>query len=155
MPFIHLTTFIAAPRERVFDLSRNVSVHKVSMRKYGESLVHSGSNALMELNDMVQWQAKHLFRNRKLKVKMSAMNAPLFFRDEQVDGDFKMMKHEHYFKAVDNGTIMIDQFWFESPYGIFGKIFNRFFLVNYMKQLLSERNAFIKKIAEGNQWKQY
>ena len=31
MPLIHLTTFIAAPAERVFDLSRSIDVHKKSL----------------------------------------------------------------------------------------------------------------------------
>ena len=66
-----------------------------------------------------------------------------------------MMKHEHYFKAVENGTIMIDQFQFESPKGIFGKIVNQLFLIKYMTRLLEERNAVIKKVAESNLWKQY
>ena len=44
------------------------------------------------------------------------------FTDEQVKGDFKMMKHEHHFKPCENGTIMIDLFHFESPYGAIGKI---------------------------------
>ena len=30
------------------------------------------------------------------------------FIDEQIKGDFKMMKHEHHFKPCENGTIMID-----------------------------------------------
>ncbi|MBD0294000.1 MAG: cell division protein, partial [Flavisolibacter sp.] len=36
MPFIHLTTFIAAPIERVFDLSRSINLHKASMKAYNE-----------------------------------------------------------------------------------------------------------------------
>jgi hypothetical protein len=40
---------------------------------------------------------------------------------------------------------MTDIFEFESPAGIIGKFFNRVFLKNYMKNLLSERNEIIKK----------
>ena len=39
MPNIHLTTFIAAPVERVFDLSRNIDLHKESMTKHKEEAV--------------------------------------------------------------------------------------------------------------------
>ena len=39
MPKIHLTTFIQAPADRVFDLSRNVDLHKQSMAKYNETPV--------------------------------------------------------------------------------------------------------------------
>ena len=66
-----------------------------------------------------------------------------------------MMKHEHYFKAIENGTIMIDQFHFETPYGWLGRIVNSFYLERHMTDLLKQRNATIKQIAEGNLWTQY
>ena len=152
MAFIHLTTFIEAPCERVFDLSRHVSVHKQSMTKYKETIVNSISG-LMDLNDEVIWKARHLFKERILSVKISAIKRPGYFMDEQVKGDFKMMKHEHYFKPCDNGTIVIDLFHFESPYGILGEWFNSLYLTNYMKRLLEQRNKTIKEFAESERWK--
>ena len=154
MAFIHLTTFIEAPCERVFDLSRHVSVHKQSMTKYKETIVNSFSG-LMDLNDEVIWKARHLFKERILSVKISAIKRPGYFMDEQVKGDFKMMKHEHYFKPVTNGTLMIDQFNYELPLGVMGKLADKLYLEKYIRKLLSERNAIIRQIAESNQWKQY
>jgi len=155
MPFIHITTFIAAPQERVFDLSRSVDLHKHSMTKYGEKIVKGTMEGLMNLNDEVTWKAKHLYKERVLRTRITELKKPDFFADEQVDGEFAVMKHEHYFKPVENGTIMIDQFHYEIKYGLLGKLFNRFYLENYMKRLLSERNAIIKKNAESTQWIQY
>jgi ligand-binding SRPBCC domain-containing protein len=155
MPFIHLTTFIAAPRERVFDLSRSVSLHKASMKHHDEKIVEGTMSGLMNLDDTVTWTAKHLFKQRRLKIKITKIQSPELFVDEQVEGDFKMLKHEHYFKAIENGTIMIDQFHFESPNGMIGKLINNFYLERYMTNLLQERNKMIKEVAEGNLWKQY
>ena len=155
MPFIHLTTFIAAPAERVFNLSRSVDVHKLSMKRYAEEPVGSLRTGLMNLNDVVTWQAKHLFKERKLKVKITALQSPFQFTDEMVEGDFTKLKHEHHFKPIENGTIMIDQFWYEIPYGRFGAIFNTVFLKRYMEGLLQQRNQLIKQLAEGDQWKKY
>lgn len=149
MTLIHLTTFIAAPRERVFDLSRSVDLHRRSMNRYGEEAVAGVRNGMMELNDTVTWRAKHLMKQRLLKVKMTQLLKPEFFVDEMVEGDFRMMKHEHYFKPVDNGTLMIDQFRYEVPYGLFGRIVDRFYLRAYMTRLLTERNAVIKRECEG------
>ena len=39
MPTIHLTTFIAAPADVVFDLSRHIDLHKESMSKFKEEAV--------------------------------------------------------------------------------------------------------------------
>lgn len=153
MPTIHLTTFIAAPAERVFDLCRSIDLHKKSMSHTDEQAVSGTTTGLIGLDDTVTWKAKHLGKQRVLKVKITAMSSPASFTDEMVAGDFKTMKHEHHFKPVDNGTLMIDLFSFETPYGNFGKIVNSLFLVKYMRKLLEHRNGVIKEYAEGDKWK--
>lgn len=155
MPFIHLTTFIAAPQERIFNLSRSVDLHKASMKHHEEKIIDGAMSGLMNLNDTVTWTAKHFFKQRRLKIKITQFQKPDFFVDEQKEGDFKMMKHEHYFKPIENGTIMIDQFHFETPYGIIGKMINKIFLEKHMTRLLNDRNNIIKEAAESNLWKQY
>jgi ligand-binding SRPBCC domain-containing protein len=153
MPTIHLTTFVAAPSQRVFDLSRSIELHKKSMAKSNEKVVSGISSGLIELDETVTWQAKHLFKNRFLKSKITAMKKPFSFTDEMVTGDFKSMKHEHHFKQIENGTLMIDILNFESPYGSLGKISNKIFLTNYLKKLLEQRNEVIKLYAESEKWK--
>ena len=153
MPFIHLTTFIAAPAERLFNLSRSIDVHKWSMQRYAEEPVGGLRSGLMKEGDVVTWQAKHLFKERKLKVKITAMQSPHFFCDEQLEGDFKKLKHEHHFKPIENGTIMIDQFWYEVPYGRLGKAFDYLYLHRYMQKLLQQRNSVIQQMAETDGWR--
>jgi ligand-binding SRPBCC domain-containing protein len=155
MPYIHLTTFIEAPRERVFDLSRSVDLHKSSMKHHEEQVVNGVMTGLMNINDDVTWKAKHLFKERTLKIKITQMQRPEFFCDEQLNGDFLSLKHEHYFKTIENGTIMIDQFRYELKKNFIMKLVNRVYLEKYMRRLLEERNAVIKTAAEGNQWKQF
>ena len=153
MPTIHLTTFIAAPAEVLFDLSRHIGLHKESMSAYKEEAVAGIRFGLIEKNETVTWQAKHLFKTRFLRVKITEMKKPEMFTDEQLQGDFKMMKHEHHFKPCDNGTILIDLFHFESPYGILGEWFNSLYLNKYIKRLLEQRNKKIKEFAESDKWK--
>ena len=155
MPYIHLTIFIASPAERVFNLSRSIDVHKDSMKKYQETIINGMINGLMGLNDPVTWKARHFFKDRVMKVRITEMKIPDFFVDEQVLGPFKMMKHEHYFKTIQNGTLMIDQFRYEGPKTILGKLAGTLFLEKYITRLLNERNEFIKKIAESNEWEKY
>ena len=153
MPTIHLTTFIAAPIHIVFDLSRNIDLHRQSMTKYNEEAVAGTRFGLIEKNETVTWKAKHLFKQRLLKVKIADMQLHSTFTDEQVEGDFKMMKHEHHFKTCDNGTILIDIFHFEIKYGLIGRWFNNLYFTKYMRKLLEQRNSTIKQFAEGEQWK--
>lgn len=153
MPTIHLTTFIAAPADVVFDLSRHIGLHQQSMAKYKEEAVAGIRMGLIEKDETVTWKAKHFFKTRILRSKITEMKKPELFIDEQVQGDFKMLKHEHHFKPCENGTIIIDLFHFESPYGFLGKWINSLYLTNYMKGLLEQRNKTIKEFAESGKWK--
>ena len=153
MHSIHLTTFIAAPVERVFDLSRSIDLHKKSMTKSNEQAVAGTTTGLINLNETVTWKAKHLGKMRFLRVKISDMKSPHLFTDEMLTGDFKSMKHEHHFKPISNGTLMIDLLSFESPYGNIGKLVNKIFLTRYLKKLLERRNLVIKEYAESEKWK--
>ena len=153
MPIIHLTTFIAAPVDVVFDLSRHVGLHKQSMRAHKEEAVAGTRFGLIEKEDTVTWKARHLFKTRLLRVRVTDMKKPEQFTDVQVQGDFKMMKHEHHFKPCDNGTILIDLFNYEIPYGTFGKLFDSIYLLKYLTRLLLQRNKTIKEYAESEKWK--
>lgn len=153
MSSIHLTTFITAPVERVFDLSRNISLHKISTAHTHERVIAGVLNGLISEGETVTWQAKHLYKEKIFTSKITAMKRPNNFTDEMIKGDFKKFLHQHYFKSIDNGTIMIDMVDFESPYGIIGKLLNNYYLKNYIEQLLLKRNGFIKEYAEGNKWK--
>lgn len=155
MPHLHLTTFIAAPVQRVFDLSRSIELHKRSMARFNEQPVSGKISGLVLLGDTITWKAKHLKKERTLTVKITALHTPFSFVDELVQGDFKSMKHEHFFKPCENGTIMIDQFYFETPYKLLGQWFNALYLTKYMTALLEERNRFLKATAETDQWKHY
>ncbi|HEY4151140.1 MAG TPA: SRPBCC family protein [Chitinophagaceae bacterium] len=153
MPVIHLTTFIAAPADRVFDLARNIDLHKKSMAHTNEQAVAGTTFGPVNAGDTVTWKAKHLGKTRILRVKITDMKAPHSFTDEMLEGDFKSMRHEHHFKPVDNGTFMIDLFSFESPWGGLGKIVNQLYLTRYMRRLLEQRSVMVKEYAESDKWK--
>ncbi len=152
MPTIHLTTFIAAPPEVVFNLSRHIGLHKISQQAHKEEAIAGITNGLIQQGESVTWKAKHLFKTRLLKIKISQMQPFSFFEDVMEEGDFKLFQHQHYFKPTQNGTIVIDQLNFESPYGFVGKLFNQLYLSNYIKKLLLQRNKVIKEYAETKKW---
>lgn len=153
MPTLHLTTFIAAPADRVFDLSRSIDLHKESMSRHKEEAIAGTRFGLIEKDESVTWKAKHLFKTRMLRSRITEMVKPDYFIDEQAEGDFRMMKHAHHFKPCDNGTIMIDIIEFEAPYGFVGSLCNRMFLTRYMRKLIEQRNRTIKEFAETDKWK--
>ena len=88
-----------------------------------------------------------------MQVKITKMESPVSFTDEQLKGDFITFRHDHHFKPVENGTLMIDMLDFTSPYGMIGRIFNSLYLTGYLEKFLLKRNAVIKKYAETEMWK--
>ena len=127
MPLIYLETFIEAPQERVFNLSRSIDLHKLSMQHHKEKAIDGCIAGLMNKGDTVTWTARHLFKTRKLKVQITDLKPHHFFCDEMLEGDFKQMRHEHFFSTCPGGTQMIDQFYFVSPFGWLGKLVNKIF----------------------------
>ena len=153
MPTIHLATFIAAPVERVFDLSRNISLHKISMQETGEVAISGITSGLINKDDTVTWKAKHLFKTRFFTSKITEMKPFEKFTDKMIKGDFISFFHEHFFKPIENGTIIIDIIRFETPYGFLGKLVNQFYLNSYLEKLIIKRNEVIRQYAVSDKWK--
>lgn len=153
MPRIELRTFINAPTDRCFDLSRSIDLHKISTQHTGEEAVAGVTSGLIGFGESVTWRAKHFGIWQRLTTTITDYNRPAFFADELVKGAFKSFRHEHHFREISNGqTEMVDYFDFRSPLGILGKLVDRLFLEAYMRKLLMKRNTVIKEIAESDRW---
>jgi len=150
MSTIHLITIINADVHKVFDLARDIDLHQKSTFKTNEIAIAGRTSGLIEKGETVTWRAKHLGFYQTHTSKITEMQKPHQFTDSMLEGTFKSFKHQHFFNTNANKTIMIDILEFESPFGIIGKLFNKFFLKNYMKNFLLERNKLIKMTAENN-----
>jgi ligand-binding SRPBCC domain-containing protein len=152
MPLILLETRIHARPEICFDLSTSIDLHKLSTAGTEEEAIAGRTSGLIQAGEFVTWRAKHLGRRQDLTSHISAFERPYHFRDEQLQGPFRSMRHDHYFVAERDFTCMKDRFEFESPCGVFGKMFNKMLLTNYMRGFLSRRNELIREFAESGQW---
>lgn len=153
MPKIELETIVDAPIEVCFDLSRSIDLHQITTAKTNERAIAGTTKGLIGLNEQVTWQATHFGVRQKLTSNITAYDRPFYFRDEQLKGAFKSFYHEHIFEEQDGKVLMKDIFQFESPFGIFGHIFNKLILTEYMKDFLLERNLVIKDYAESGKWR--
>ena len=149
MTTILLTTEIKASIERCFDLSRDIDAHKLSAKNTSEKAIAGKTSGLCELGDTITWEAKHFGIRQNLTVEICQFNRPFFFEDRMVRGAFKSMRHEHHFEVKNGVTLMSDKFEYEVPYGVAGKLFDRFLLRKHMTKFLSTRNQVLKEIAEG------
>lgn len=149
MPKFTLTTHIKAPVEICFDFARSIDLHLESMKHTRETAIAGVTRGLIGLNETVMWKARHFGIVMTLSSKITECIYPKIFADEMVNGPFKMMKHKHVFQQKQEYTIMTDEFVYQSPLGILGKVADALFLKNYMKNLIEHRNDVIKQKAES------
>ena len=150
MPKICLITDITASIERVFDLARNIDLHKTSMGGTNEEVIAGRASGLIELGETVTWRARHFGIYQTLEVRITEMEAPVRFVDEMLRGAFASMHHTHLFETHGAGTRMTDVFVYTSPLGLLGRFADWLFLEKYMTNLLRQRNDILKHIAEAN-----
>lgn len=152
MPTLELTTKIKSTMAICFDLSTSIDLHTISTNGTHEKAVAGTTKGLIGLDETVTWQATHFGIKQQLTSKITAFDRPTYFRDEQMKGAFKSIYHEHLFEQRGETVIMKDIFYFESPCGILGRLFNWLILTNYMKRFLLARNKVIKDYAESDKW---
>jgi len=148
MTIINLNTEIKAPIATVFDLSRNIDVHMQSMGYTQEKAIDGITSGLININETVTWEGKHFGLRIQHQSIITAMESPTYFVDEMKKGHFKWLKHEHIFKHENGVTFMIDKFCYQTPYGIFGMLFDRLLLKKHLTTVLEKRSVQIKKLAE-------
>ena len=151
-------TVIRAPIERCFDLARSVEVHLAGNVHSGESAVAAGgvTSGLLSMAQSVTWRAKHLGVWHKLTSEITAMDRPAYFQDTMIEGDFRFMRHDHFFRSFSSGqTEMKDVFCFAAPLPVLGRLAEIVFLRRYMRNLLHERIVVLKQIAEAPNWRKY
>ena len=155
MPLITLHTRINAPAQRCFDLSRSIDIHKASTSGTKEEAIAGVTTGLINEGETVTWRAKHFGIVQEMTTIIADVRPPHFFISRMKKGPFKRIEHKHIFKEEGNTTAMIDEFDFDAPFGIFGRIFCALVLTNYMKKFLVERNETIRRVAESEEWKKY
>lgn len=150
MTHIHLITKINAPIVSVFDHSRNIDVHQKSTSKTQEKAIAGITNGLIGLHETVTWSGIHFGIRLKHTSKITHLEFPTYFVDEMIHGHFKSFKHEHYFKEENGMTVMEDHLYYETPFGLFGKLFDRIALKKHLISFLMYRNKVLQEISEKN-----
>jgi len=148
MTTIELETIINASQQRCFDLARSIDLHLQSTVSTGERVVEGKTSGLVELGDEITWEATHFGIRQRLSVRIIELNPYTSFTDCMVKGAFKSMNHRHSFEFSDGKTSMKDHFCYETPFGIFGTLFDFLLLKRHMTRFLKIRNAMIKEQAE-------
>lgn len=149
MTTIKITTNYFAPIERVFDTNRNIDIHQQSASKTKEIAIAGITSGLINKNETVTWKGKHFGMYLTHQSVISEMIFPTYFVDEQLKGHFKYFKHQHFFVQKENFVEVTDILEYETPFGIFGKLFDKLLLKKHLTNFIVHRNAVLKNLAEN------
>jgi len=141
-------TEIAATADTVFDIALDIDAHVASMSDSHERAIAGVTRGIIGLGEIVTWHARHFGLPFTMTSRITHLERPRRFVDEQARGPFQSFRHEHVFEASALGTIMSDVVVFAAPLGPFGRIVEWLFLGRYVRKLIDQRNRFLKAAAE-------
>ena len=133
----------------VFDLSLSIDAHLASQAAADERAVGGVTTGVIGLGEEVTWRATHFHVPFTMTSRITALDRPHRFVDEQVRGPFRRFHHEHEFHPSGPGTVMVDRISFDAPLGPIGRLVERAVLGSYLERLIVERGRFLKAAAES------
>ena len=151
MTTIKITTHYFAPIETIFNTNRDIDIHQQSASKSKEIAIAGITSGLINKNETVTWKGRHFGVFITHQSIISEMIFPTYFVDEQLKGKFKSFKHQHFFEQKENYVEVRDLLEYETPFGIFGKLFDTLFLKKHLTNFIIQRNAVLKDLAEKQQ----
>jgi ligand-binding SRPBCC domain-containing protein len=141
--YFECTTQTSMPKPELFDLSRNIDAHKDSMARSREDAIAGVRSGLISLGEQVTWRAWHFGVPIRMTSRITQMESPDYFVDEQVKGPFRRFRHVHEFSEDSNGTTMVDRIEFAAPFGPVGRLVEKLVLARYLRTLIETRNRHL------------
>jgi len=149
LPGIVVVTTVAAPIERVFDLSRDVGLHVRTAAGTRERIVGGRTEGLLGMDEEVTWSARHFLVRWRMTVRITGFERPRWFRDEMVEGPFAAFRHDHFFAPVEGGTRMQDELTFRMPAGAAGRLVGSLLVAPHLEHFVAERNRLLAEAARA------
>ncbi len=130
-------------REHLFDLARSIDAHVDSQKHARERAVGAVTTGLIGEGQEVTWRARHFGIPLSMTSRITELEFPARFVDEQVRGPFKCFRHVHEFEATATGSVMTDRLEFAAPFGPLGRMAERLVLRRYLERLITLRGRFL------------
>jgi ligand-binding SRPBCC domain-containing protein len=144
---------IRAPIGRCFLLATNIEIVGTVL---GMKPVQGRTSGIVGLGDTIRWQGWKFGLPAFHESLIDVFDPPHFFRDRMIAGRFATFSHDHNFRDCGDGTtLMSDELRFTMPFGAFGELAGQRILVPHIRELVQERFAMLKQIAESEEWREY
>ncbi len=113
------------------------------MARSREDAVAGVRSGLISLGEEVTWRAWHFGIPFRMTSRITQMEAPGYFVDEQIKGPFRRFRHVHEFSEDAEGTRMVDRIEFAAPFGPVGRVAEKLVLGRYLRRLIEARNRHL------------
>lgn len=141
--YFECTTQACIPQPELFDRARSIDAHTNSMSRSREKAIAGTTTGLISLGQQVTWRAWHFGIPMRMTSRITDMEAPNYFVDQQIRGPFQRFRHVHEFSQDDGVTTMTDRIEFAAPLGPLGRIAEKLVLARYLKKLIETRNRYL------------
>jgi ligand-binding SRPBCC domain-containing protein len=144
---------INAPIERCFLLSTSLEIVALELKMRP---TRGRTSGLVTAGDTVRWQGWQLGLPQMHESLIEPFEPPIFFRDRMISGRFARFEHDHHFTDRGDGSVLLsDEVRFGMPFGWPGYLAGRYILEPHIRGLLHRRFALLKRLAEGEEWREY
>ncbi len=143
---------VEAPVERCFLLSTSIDLVAQTLKL--RPVKGKTTGAIVD-RDRVVWRGWKFGFPAFHETLITGYSLPSFFQDTMARGYFKHFQHDHHFDFIDGRTSMRDVVRCTFPLGSVGHRFGRMVVVPHIQQLLRSRHLLLKRLAEGDGWREY
>jgi hypothetical protein len=143
---------INAPADRCFLLSTSIPL---VARTIGLQPTEGRTTGLALMDDRILWRGWKFGLPALHETLITAYQRPTFFQDTMGSGRFRSFQHDHHFEPVAGRTLLHDEIRFTMLFGPLGRLVARAVVIPHIAGLLSSRLHLIKRLAEGEEWRQY
>ncbi len=143
---------VEAPIERCFLLSTSIDLVAQTLKL--RPVKGKTTGAIVD-RDRVVWRGWKFGFPAFHETLITGYSRPSFFQDTMARGYFKHFQHDHHFDFIGGRTCMRDVVRCTFPLGTVGHPFGRMVVVPHIQELLRSRHLLLKRLAEGDGWREY
>ncbi|WP_232319844.1 SRPBCC family protein [Prosthecochloris sp. HL-130-GSB] len=78
--------------------------------------------------------------------RITSVDKPVMFEDEQVEGPYEYWHHKHTFTAVEGGVRMTDRISYRLPYGAVGEMIDTLVIHRRLEEVFAYRRRRISEL---------
>lgn len=141
-------TFLPIPLEQAWDFFSNPqNLSRITPKEMEFKVVTENLPSEISENLEIEYIVRPLLGvPLKWRSKITHVNAPYKFADEQLKGPYAYWFHEHTFEERDGGVLMKDKVTYAVPFGWLGQLVNMIMVKPKLAQIFDYRTAQIRKL---------